>query len=139
MTDWQTHRLGERRAQIVAVLLAGLWAGCGTTDVPRYRLSGAVTIDGRPIEAGEILLEPDTSQGNAGPGGMAVIEDGYFDTNSGQGTVGGPHIARITAGTGQDVTELAPYGTLYSQQEFRVPIDLPKAPSERNLAVTTSE
>ncbi len=120
------------------MLLVGLWAGCGSTDVPRFRLSGDITIDGRPVETGVIMLEPDATRGNTGPGGTATIDNGYYVTHSGQGTIGGPHIARITAGTGRDVTELSPYGTLYSQQEFRLSLDLPPANAEHDFVLTQS-
>lgn len=118
---------GLLAASFALLLAASIGGGCGSSsEVERYRLTGAVTIDGHPVEAGEMVLEPDTSRGNSGPGVMATIEDGQFDTGAGQGTVGGPHIARILAGNGKNVSMMYPHGDPYSPKEFRISIELPR-------------
>ena len=45
--------------------------------------------------AGRVIFEPDTTQGNSGPGGYANIRDGYYETLRGKGAVGGPHRVRV--------------------------------------------
>jgi hypothetical protein len=68
--------------------------GCGRSDGPqRYRVSGAVTFDGKPVPRGTVTLEPDRSQGNRGPAGYADIIDGRYKTHL--GAVGGPHVVKI--------------------------------------------
>lgn len=137
-----THERGptalDRAAKIASLLVALSFVGCGSTEPRRYRLSGTITYAGQPVEMGEILLEPDTSRGNSGPGGMALIEGGRFDTRAGQGTVGGPHIARILAGRGGNVTANEPYGRLHSPEDFRLRIDLPRHDAEHEFALPSA-
>lgn len=85
--------------------LAGI-SGCGGgNDGPkRYGVSGTVTYDGKPVPRGFIIFEPDSSKGNSGPGGGASIVDGRFATESGKGTVGGPHIVKVTGYDGVPTT-----------------------------------
>src|SRR5262245_29789774 len=69
--------------------------GCGSDGPPRYRVHGMVTYEGKPVPAGTIIFEPDASQKNDGPQGLATIHAGLFDSaKGGKGTVGGPH--RVT-------------------------------------------
>ncbi len=116
-----------------------LTLGCGRSSGPaRYKLSGQVTHNGQPLPAGSIMFEPDTSQGNSGPGAMAVVKNGKYATESGKGTVGGPHIARITGYDGNPAdgseAELKPFGNvLFGPREFK--LDIPKSASTHDFAV----
>ncbi len=82
----------------VAVCLLLVQSGCsGGSDDPRgIGLSGRVTFDGQPVPFGRIVFTPDKQAGNSGPQGFAEIRNGTYDTASGKGTVGGPHVVRIT-------------------------------------------
>ena len=65
------------------LLISGSLAlvGCGgavESGPPRFRLSGKVTFDGKPVPAGTIYFEPAT-----GPAGSAQIKDGQYDTANG--------------------------------------------------------
>jgi len=116
------------------LLLLALLLGCGGSSGPRrYDLSGRVTYDGEPVAAGVILLDPDTERGNSGPGTIAEIHDGRYRTPPGKGTVGGPHLLRITAGNGQEAGPLRPYGIPLLPQEVRLKVDLPRETSTRDL------
>lgn len=107
--------------------------GCGgRNDGPsRYRVSGAVTFDGKPIPAGVIVFSPDLAKKNDGPQGMAEIRDGKFDTSwgTGKGVVGGPML--ITVGG----TE-TPDGKPLCRYEFTA--DLPRENTTRDIAVPKS-
>jgi hypothetical protein len=85
------------RAGLVALVAA---AGCSDGGPRRYSVSGAVTLDGRPVPAGEIVFEPDPARGNNGPGSVVRIRDGRYQTEPGLGVVGGAYIVRITAMSG---------------------------------------
>ena len=64
------------RCAIVALGL-GLAILSGCSDGPRtYRVSGAVTLDGQPVPAGNILLIP--AGGSQGPE-PGVIQDGRYE------------------------------------------------------------
>jgi hypothetical protein len=58
-------------------------------------VEGRVTLDGKPLEAGEIRFQPDTSQGNKGPLSAAMLGAGGSFKLRGPGTrvgaVAGPH------------------------------------------------
>ena len=117
-------------------------AGCGSDDGPkRYDLSGTVTFAGKPIPAGSIVFQPDSSAGNSGPQGVAEIRDGQYDTADGKGLIGGPHIVRITGFDGVAENEMEVVPPLFAEyqiksdlpkesgtMDFEVPADAPKAP-----------
>lgn len=85
---------------VLAALAAAALAGCGGGGVKRYSVSGAVTLGGRPVPAGEVVFEPDASKGNSGPGSVARIRDGRYQTEPGLGVVGGAYVVRITPMSG---------------------------------------
>jgi len=118
--------------------------GCGGDAGPtRYDLSGSVTFDGKPIPAGNIIFEPDSSKDNSGPQGVAEIRDGKYDTSTtGKAPVGGPHIVRISGFDRFSEDETNPAQPLFGEYEmkadlplesgtmdFEVPADAPKAPA----------
>ncbi len=87
------------RAVLVA-LAAAPAAGCGDGGAKRYSVSGAVSLGGRPVPAGEVVFEPDASKGNNGPGSVVRIRDGRYQTEPGRGVVGGAYVVRITPMSG---------------------------------------
>jgi hypothetical protein len=115
-----------------------LAAGCGGPDgPPRYDLSGTVKFNGRPVPAGYIVFEPDTSQGNAGPGTQADIRDGHYETPPEQGTIGGPHVITISGFDGvafEDGPMRNPLGRpLFAS--FQTTEDLPKEAATKDFTV----
>src|SRR5262249_10584463 len=83
---------------IIGLLLA--IAGCtGEAGPARYRVSGEVKFDGKPVPSGEVLFTPDAAKGNSGAQGIASIQDGKYDTTGSRapGVAGGPMIVRVTA------------------------------------------
>lgn len=77
---------------VVAAVTLGCGKGDGVAFVP---VEGRVTLDGQPLEAGEIRFQPDASQGNKGPLSAAVLGAGGSFKLRGPGTrvgaVAGPH------------------------------------------------
>jgi hypothetical protein len=82
--------------------LGGCWVvaaatlGCGKGDGVAFApVEGRVTLDGKPLEAGEIRFQPDASQGNKGPLSAAVLGAGGSFKLRGPGArvgaVPGPH------------------------------------------------
>jgi hypothetical protein len=81
-------------------------AGCGDTDgLKRYRVTGTIKFKGSPIPQGFIQFNPDTDQGNRGPGGGASIVNGKYDAPRSKGIVGGAYIIRITGSDGVSTKE----------------------------------
>ena len=123
-------------------VLIGTGSGCGndTSGPQRYALSGAVTHNGQPVPKGFITLEPDSEQGNSGPGGGAEIVNGKYDTKIEKGIVGGFYKVRITGTDGVPVTisgEELPDGTpLFEPYETK--IDFPKETTTRDFEVGKS-
>lgn len=94
-----TGTTGLHRAFIVFSLFLMLFnvISCGQYDdsVKRYAVSGLLTYDGKPVPAGLVFFEPDSKKGNSGPGGVAEILDGRYQTKPDKGIVGGPHTVRV--------------------------------------------
>ena len=64
MTANRDTSLARWRMALTAALLVGT-SGCGLGDgLPRYRVSGTVTYDGKLVPKGFITFTPDTSRGN---------------------------------------------------------------------------
>jgi hypothetical protein len=91
-------RFGIARKAALAVLIIA-FAGCSDSPT-RFSVSGSVTLGGRPVKAGEVTFEPDSSKGNRGPGSVARIKDGRYATEPGMGVIGGAYIVRIVPLTG---------------------------------------
>tara|TARA_R110002095_G_scaffold76879_1_gene65798 strand:+ start:8375 stop:8782 length:408 start_codon:yes stop_codon:yes gene_type:complete len=74
-----------------------LIAGCSSAvdGPPRYKVSGEVSYDGKPVPAGYLVIEPDHELGNQGPQARLEIVNGMFTTRSGKGAISGPVIVRI--------------------------------------------
>jgi hypothetical protein len=72
-------------------------AGCGSSDPRKYRVSGTVTYDGKPVPQGTVFFVPDAAQDNHGPGAQATIKDGAYQTER-RAVVGGPYVITV-AGT----------------------------------------
>jgi hypothetical protein len=111
---------------LVALGAIGLVSGCGGASGPeRYELSGTVQFQGKPVPAGQIVFEPDSSKGNVGPQGMAEIREGKYDTrDGGRGMVGGPHVVRIRGYDRLSLDEMHPPQPLFP--EYETTVDLSK-------------
>jgi hypothetical protein len=112
----------------LGLLVLGLVLGCSDSDVKRYRVSGTVTFDGKPIPYGDVLITPDDAKKNAGAQGIAIIRDGKYDTSGsgGKGYGGGPAVIRVTGFGGEG-------GKLLCEYEFHV--DLPQGDATKDLDV----
>lgn len=115
------------------VLFAAVFAGCGGEKI--YQLSGNVTFQGKPVPAGQIVFEPDTTAGNSGPAAFAKIKEGRYDTRilEGRGTVGGPHLVRILGLDGVPRGELLNGMPLFP--EYSTTADLPKKDGTQDFDV----
>src|SRR5262245_9737346 len=127
----------RRHPQTYAALLvsiATLVAGCSSGE-RTYNVSGAVTYKGKPVPAGDVVFEPDTTNGNSGGPGFAKIKDGRYDTRilEGRGTVGGPHLVRIQGLDGVVRGELLNGIPLFP--EYVTKADLPKKDGEQDFEV----
>jgi len=113
---------------LIAIGLGGLVTGCADQGPPRFRVSGGVTFDKKPIVHGDIVFTPDGTKQNSGPQGTAQIRDGKFDTAGleGKGIAGGPTIVRITG-------FVAEGGKILCETEIQV--DLPRADSTQTFDV----
>jgi len=119
---------------LLCLASACLLCGCGSTTGPEtYELSGQASFNGQPIPFGSILLEPDTELGNSGPGSVAEISDGSYNTRAGKGHVGGPHIATIIATDGTQPENPDVDNSLFPPCQIK--IDLPKEDSKHDFDV----
>lgn len=83
---------GRRAAAVVAIALAG----CGSGDgLDRRAISGSATLDGRPLDSGSILFDPDSDRVGTAVG--TLIRGGRFALARAEGPVPGRYIARVYA------------------------------------------
>lgn len=123
-----------------ALLLAfASLAGCGDSGPARTAIWGSVSWKGQPVPKGIVYFGPDTSKGNSGPQGFALIKDGMFDTRAknSKGCMAGPHKAIVHGCDGQGIGPGSPYGhNLFSPYELA--IEIPAEGGEINLTVPNS-
>ncbi len=81
--------------QLLAMAVFSSLLGCGQAGPERYTISGKITYDGQPVPLGEVIFEPDGSQGNSGPQCRASIRQGIYETRAGKGAVAGPMIVKV--------------------------------------------
>lgn len=99
--------------------------GCGGKDgPPRYKLSGKVTYEGKPVPRGTVSFSPDSRGGNSGPGSIAQIKNGEYATERDRGVVGGAYEVRINGTDGVAVGEMLDGTPLF--KEYQIVVDLPK-------------
>lgn len=116
-----------------AILAAFAIAGCGPGGPQRFQLSGEVSYNGEPVPAGEISFTPDSSQGNTGPGAVAIIKAGRYETEPGKGVVGGPHTVKISGFDGKVLPE-SDIGVMLFKPSIQS-ADLPRESGEFNFTV----
>lgn len=122
----------------LAAFVAVSTFGCGGASGPaRYKLSGTVTYDGKPVPAGEVAFEPDSSKGNSGPGSLTLIKDGKYQTEPDKGVVGGPYIVRIAGFDGVPVGDSTEGTGLFPRYETKV--DLPKQDGTQDFTVPAAK
>ncbi|HWL10430.1 MAG TPA: hypothetical protein VNQ76_18645 [Planctomicrobium sp.] len=124
----------------LAVLLFCVTGCQKSEEVHRIYVNGKITLDGKPIPAGEILFEPDNTKGNRGPAGVADIKNGEFICRKGFGVVGGPHVAIISANSGQALPQDGQLPTGYVLiSEHRMPIDFPKDQLKQSIEISSTD
>jgi hypothetical protein len=78
-----------------------LAAGCGSGDgLNRQPISGIVSLDGRPLEGGAILMEPTSFESGTGTAVGATIRRGEFAVPRNHGPIPGRYLVRIYASSG---------------------------------------
>lgn len=132
------HRSFLVLASASLALTLGVTCGCREPGPPRYRISGTVTYQGKPVPIGSVLFQPDPGQNNSGPVGSATIKDGVYDTQrEGRGFSGGPQIVIVEAFDGQNIDpDYNPYGSSLTYG-YMEPHPLPE--SDTTLDIELSE
>jgi hypothetical protein len=93
---------------LAAAVVAAAVSGCGGGDgLDRQSISGSVTLDGKPLEKGQIQFLPDVNAQGAATAGMAQIEGGSYSLSRADGLVPGSYKVSIYAGSG-DAESAAP-------------------------------
>ncbi|QDU63284.1 hypothetical protein Pan216_41620 [Planctomycetes bacterium Pan216] len=118
-------------------MVTALAVGCGKKPGPdRYEISGNATFNGKPIPAGEISFSPNSQKGNKGPGSLAIIKDGKYQTTSGKGLVGGAYVARVIGFDGV-ANEMSEQG-MPIFESFEVEFEAPMESTTRDFEVPAS-
>lgn len=118
--------------------LSSVLTGCssGSGEVQRYEIEGTVVLDGKALSTGTIFLQPDSEQGNSGPGSSGEIVDGKFAIPVARGVVGGPYLALISGKmTGESLNKQQ----VMAFDDYSTKIALPQGKSVQNFEVNSSE
>jgi hypothetical protein len=94
-----------------------LLAGCGREGAKKGAVSGAVTLDGKPLDNGSILFVP--AQGTHGTAAGGAIENGRYQFDEAHGPAIGWNLVEIRAPrkTGKMVQKpFAPPGQMIPEQ-----------------------
>lgn len=99
-------------------------AGCGSDNsVELTAVRGTVTLNGQPVEAGQITFTP--TGGNSSGAAAAPIKNGEYSLSVNEGPMVGTHTVSITASrsTGKKIPAAmpAPPGTMIEIMEESVP------------------
>ncbi len=116
---------GSMLAAIAFALLIVPGCSRGPDGPKRSTLSGVVTYKNMPVRGGRIVFSPDDKKGNSGPGAIAFIREGEYETPPGHGVVSGPHIVDIL-GYDEEVdesTDAEPKSTVKKLLEVDIPVD----------------
>jgi hypothetical protein len=113
--------------------------GCGgSNDTHKlYAVSGNVTFGGKPVPVGFVTFEPNSLQGNAGPGCGASIQDGYYKTDKNKGIAGGSYLVTVNGSDGIATTidgEDAPQGASLFPP-YKTQFDFPKSDTAWDIEV----
>lgn len=102
-------KIFDRRLYLI-IAVSGL-VGCGDSGVKKIHISGTATYQGQPIPLGKVVFQPDRRQGNTGPMGIALIENGRFKSMPDRGVVPGALQVTIYGHNGKNMSaEYRPYG-----------------------------
>lgn len=84
-------------AKILTVLGMGLLIGCGPSNPPTYKVSGVVTLDGKPVPGATIAFVPDAGTGAQPAAGTSDNEGKYSLTTfvSGDGAMKGMYSVTV--------------------------------------------
>lgn len=118
---------------MLALFAVVLLAGCSDSGPVTYRVSGAVTYNGQPVPAGEVVFQPDASLGNKGAGSVVLIKNGRYETDPGKGVVGGPYIVRIAGFDGVPVGDSSVGTGLFPP--YQTNVEFPKEPTTKDFDV----
>ncbi|MGL4512667.1 MAG: hypothetical protein ACRCT8_06210 [Lacipirellulaceae bacterium] len=101
MASWNSTRgVG---AAVVAVAACCALAGCSKSEIPVARVHGTVTVEGKPLAGGRIMLAPQPAGGNINPGKPAygrLDAEGRYEVSTfaeRDGAVVGTHLVTISA------------------------------------------
>ena len=124
-----------RSCQVIFLsALAMSLSSCSDKSAGRVDVWGTVKFKDQPVPAGLIVMNPDLSQGNDGPQGMAEIKDGRFDTRHlDKGAPSGPVIFMIDGFDGVAQGDAPSGKPLFIG--YKLQLDLPQQPSEQNIDV----
>jgi hypothetical protein len=116
-------------------------SGCGGGDgLDRYRITGTVTYNGKPVEFGSIFFEPTESVGKIAPTAYLPVRDGKYDAGD-EGPVKGKYRV-VVGGIDKSKDKVDSDGITTSQQlfkDYRFEVEIPPPDNVLNVEVPASQ
>jgi hypothetical protein len=126
-----------RYRTVISLLCLCFAAGCSKEGPTRYKVTGKVTLNGKPAPAFEIFFQPDASKGNSGPGAAVKGRNGVYETRTSKGVTYGPHLVSIVAFDGIPNAE-SKDGNAVTAKPHQTTVTIPAKDSEQNFDVPAS-
>lgn len=125
-----------RQPVLMVAVFGMLVSGCSSeSGLKKYEFSGQVTFNGKPVPVGYISFEPNKV---TGPGSMAKIVEGYYETSKGKGLIGGPYrilISGFSGSSGPD--QLGDGSPLFV--DYTLEMTLPLEDTTQNFEITNDD
>jgi len=90
------HRVVHRQMlHLLIFCFVAVMAGCGGDGIVRHVVVGKVSYQGKELQTGAIVFEPDASVGQIAPTCFARIADGAYETEHAESPTTGKYKVRV--------------------------------------------
>ena len=122
---------------LVCGLIALFACGCDS-GIPKYEITGKLTLNGDPIPQGRIIFTPKTGAHGYGAQGVARVDDGEIISHDEKRVIGGSYSVRIMGFDGIPYTDGSGATVKYGSPLFmpvHAEVDLPQQDASLDINI----